>query len=261
MIICKTMNTKVFYQDNNAIILCGDMLLDKRIPDNHIDLIVTSPPYNLSKEYSSSNDNLDYEEYLAFTKNWLNKCCKYAKPDGRLCLNIPLDTSKGKIRSTGSDITHIAKETGWNYKTSIIWNKNTVTGSNAKGSYASASSPNIIAPVELIVVFYKNQWKKQNKGCSDITKQEFTNWTKGIWSFNGESSKAIGHPAPFPVELPKRCIKLLSYKDDIILDPFMGSGTTLIAANSLGRKAYGIDISREYCELAMGRLLKCPQIK
>lgn len=255
------MNTKVFYQDYNAVILCGDILKDKRIPLNHIDLIVTSPPYNLGKDYLNANDNLEYVDYLAFTEQWLRKCLSLSKPDGRLCLNIPIDTGKGQIRSTGSDITQIAKKSGWNYRTSIVWNKNNITGSNARGSFASASSPNIIAPVELIIVFYKEQWKKQRNGVSDITNQEFISWTKGIWCFSGESKKAVGHPAPFPVELPKRCIKLLSYRNDIILDPFMGSGTTLVAANSLGRKAFGVEISREYCELAMGRLLKMPSGK
>ena len=120
----------------------------------------------------------------------------------------------------------------------------------------SASSPHIIAPAELIVVMYKDRWKKTYKGKSDISKDEFLEWTNGVWTFSGESKKKIGHPAPFPVELPKRCIKLFSYKGDVVLDPFAGSGTTLLAANMLGRKVFGIEISREYCELAMKRILK-----
>lgn len=120
----------------------------------------------------------------------------------------------------------------------------------------SASSPHIIAPAELIVVMYKEQWKKSFKGKSDTTKDEFVEWTNGMWTFSGESKNKIGHPAPFPVELPKRCIKLFSYVGDIVLDPFMGSGTTIVASKMLGRKSMGIEISREFCELAFHRVLK-----
>lgn len=250
------MNTKFFFRDSITAIICADMLKVDLIPNNHIDLIITSPPYNLSKEYKDTNDNINYDDYLTFTENWLRKCYLLSKEDGRLCLNVPLDTGKGQIRSTGADITQIAKKVGWNYRTSIIWNKGAINGCNARGSIMSARAPHIIAPVELIIIMYKKQWRKINRGVSDITQNEFYEWTNGLWSFGGESQKKIGHPAPFPVELPKRCIKLLSYTDDIILDPFMGSGTTLVAANSLNRKSYGIEVSREYCELAMYRLLK-----
>lgn len=250
------MSTKLYYRDSKSAIICENMLFEDLIPQNHIDLIITSPPYNLSKEYYNCDDELNYDEYLQFTEQWLKKSLSLAKDDGRLCLNIPLDTGRGQIRCTGPDIIEIAKKVGWKYRSGIIWNKGTVSGSHARGSIMSARSPHIIAPVELIIVMYKNRWRKDRVGTSDVTQEEFFNWTNGLWTFHGENKKEIGHPAPFPVELPKRCIKLFSYTDDIILDPFMGSGTTLIAANMLGRKAYGIDISREYCELAMNRLLK-----
>ncbi len=250
------MGTKIFYIDDNAVILNGDMLEDCKIPNNHIDLIITSPPYNVNKNYGIANDNLSYEDYLTFTEKWLNKCFELSKSDGRLCMNIPLDTSKGEKRSLGADITYIAKKVGWKYRTTIIWNEGNISNPSARGSFANASSPNVISPVELIVVMYKTTWKKKHKGVSDITKDEFIEWTNGIWSFPGESSKKIGHPAPFPLELPMRCIKLFGYKDDVILDPFMGSGTTLVAANMCGRKSFGIELSRDYCILAMNRLLK-----
>ena len=120
----------------------------------------------------------------------------------------------------------------------------------------SATAPHVIAPVELIVVLYKGEWKKKSGSLkSTITAQEFKEWTNGIWTFNGESKRKIGHPAPFPVELPYRCIKLFSYEDDIVLDPFAGSGTTLIAAMRTNRKSIGVDIEEQYCELAKNRVL------
>ena len=250
------MGTKIFYKDENSVILYGDTLQDTKIPNNHIDLIVTSPPYNVNKNYGNADDNLDYDEYLKFTYAWLKKCFELAKPDGRLCMNIPIDTGKGTQRSLGADITCIAKEVGWNYRTTIVWNEGNISKSSARGSFMSASSPHVISPAELIVVMYKEQWKKSGKGKSDTTKEEFVEWTNGVWSFSGESKKKIGHPAPFPVELPKRCIKLFSYVGDIVLDPFMGSGTTLVAAKMLNRKSMGIEISREFCELAFKRILK-----
>ena len=121
----------------------------------------------------------------------------------------------------------------------------------------SASAPYVIAPVELITIFYKNTWKKTSGSKqSDITRDEFMAWTNGLWTFNGESKKRVGHPAPFPLELPKRCIKMFSYVGDTVLDPFMGSGTTLIAAGQLGRKGIGVDVDKGYCKLAQARIEK-----
>lgn len=250
------MDTKIFYKDENAVMLKGDMLNDKRIPDNYVDLIVTSPPYNIGKNYGETNDNLEYDDYIEFSYNWLRKCYGWAKEDGRLCMNIPIDTGKGVQRSLGADITCIAKDVGWNYRATIVWNEGNISKSSARGSFMSASSPHVISPVELIVVMYKKQWKKTYRGKSDTSKDEFIEWTNGIWTFPGESKKRIGHPAPFPAELPKRCIKLFSYVDDVVLDPFMGSGTTLIAAKMLNRKSIGIEMSRDFCELAFRRILK-----
>ena len=121
----------------------------------------------------------------------------------------------------------------------------------------SASCPYVIAPVELIVLLYKDSWKKTSGSRkSDITKAEFVSWTKGVWKFSGESKRKIGHPAPFPVELPRRCIKLFSFVGDTVLDPFMGSGSTVIAAKQNSRNGIGIDMEMDYCQLAMERILR-----
>ncbi|MGP1437686.1 MAG: DNA-methyltransferase [Treponema sp.] len=129
------------------------------------------------------------------------------------------------------------------------------------GSWKSASAPVVIAPVELIVVLYKEEWKKTNGSkISDITDVEFKEWTNGVWNFNGESKKRIGHPAPFPKELPYRCIKLFSYVDDTVFDPFAGSGTTLIVAKNTKRCGVGVEIDEEYCKLAKTRILEDAKI-
>ena len=169
--------------------------------------------------------------------------------------NIPLDKNKGGQRSVGADITKIAKDIGWKYHSTIIWNEGNISRRTAWGSWLSASAPYVIAPVEVIVVLYKKHWKKLSYGKSDIAKKEFLDWTNGVWTFTGESKTKIGHPAPFPVELPRRCIKLFSYTKDIILDPFLGSGSTLIACLENKRKGIGVDIDEHYCDLAKKRIL------
>jgi len=120
-----------------------------------------------------------------------------------------------------------------------------------------ASAPYVIAPVELILILYKDQWKKtRGSKISDMSKKEFMEWTNGVWTFNGEKKSKIGHPAPFPRELPYRAIKLFSFQNDVVFDPFVGSGTTLIEASNNKRIGIGVDIDINYCELAKKRILK-----
>ena len=156
----------------------------------------------------------------------------------------------------GADITNIAKQVGFKYHSTIIWNEGNISKSSAWGSWMSASSPYVIAPVELIVLLYKDSWKKTSGSkINDIEREEFMSWTNGVWTFNGESKRKIGHPAPFPVELPRRCIKLFSFVGDTVLDPFMGSGSTIVAAKLNNRIGIGIDFESEYCQLAKNRIL------
>lgn len=248
------MRGKLYYSAKQVKIYHGDILTLKNIKANSVDLIVTSPPYNLDIQYKGYRDNKSYNDYLRLCESWFTHLLKLTKTDGRFCLNIPLDKSKGGYQSVGADLTVLAKKVGWNYKTTIIWNEGNISKGSAWGSWLSASAPHVIAPVELIVVFYKDQWKKTTKGNSDITPEEFKEWTRGIWTFRGESKQKIGHPAPFPVELPYRCIKLFSYVGDTVLDPFMGSGSSVIAAKKANRIGIGVDIEKQYCELAKKRL-------
>ncbi len=251
----------VFFEgmEGKIKIIHDDFLTTNLIEENSVDLIVTSPPYNVDIHYNSFQDDIPYEKYLEFTEKWLSKAYSLAKPDGRLCLNVPLDKSKGRreagFQSVYADIVSIAKKVGWKYFSTIIWNEGNISRRTAWGSWLSASAPYVIAPVEVIIVLYKERWQKLERGESDITRDEFMEWTNGLWTFSGESKKRVGHPAPFPVELPKRCIKLFSFVGDTVLDPFLGSGSTLIACALLNRKGIGVEIDEKYCELARKRML------
>lgn len=245
----------MIFEIKNIKIIDEDFLTTKSIRRASIDLIITSPPYNLDIKYGSHNDKQSYSDYLKFSRRWIKKCYSLAKDDCRFCLNIPLDKNKNGQQSVGADITTIAKEVGWKYHSTIIWNEGNISRRTAWGSWLSASAPYVIAPVELIVVLYKKYWKKiSGSHKSNINKEEFMEWTNGLWTFTGESKKRIGHPTPFPRELPKRCIKLFSYVGDTVLDPFMGSGTTIIEASVNNRKAIGVEIDKGYCKLTKRRL-------
>ena len=248
---------KIFKSDR-LLIINDSVFETEEIKPGSIDLIVTSPPYNVDIKYNSHDDQISYEKYLEFSENWMRRCYQWLKDDGRFCLNIPLDKNKGGQQSVGADLTTIAKNiVKFKYHSTIIWNEGNISRRTAWGSWQSASAPYVIAPVELIIVFYKKKWKKTSGSLeSTINKKNFMDWTNGLWTFSGESKKKIGHPAPFPVQLPERCIQLFSYKDDTVLDPFLGSGTTLIAALQNDRKGIGIDIDKHYCEIAIERLKK-----
>lgn len=249
------MDKKILYENDRLLIVNESVFETNAIKPKSIDLIVTSPPYNVNIKYNSHDDQLTYEDYKKFSKKWMRRCYNWLKDDGRFCLNIPLDKNKGGQQSVGADLTTIAKKLKFKYHSTIIWNEGNISRRTAWGSFKSASAPYIIAPVELIVVFYKKEWKKTSGSKeSTIVKKDFMDWTNGLWTFSGESKKKIGHPAPFPIELPKRCIQLFSYRHDTVLDPFLGSGSTLIAAYLNDRKGIGIEIDTHYCEIAIKRL-------
>jgi site-specific DNA-methyltransferase (adenine-specific) len=245
----------IYYENEKVTLYHDDVLTIQTIQNESIDLIVTSPPYNVDMGYNSHDDKTPYEDYLEFSKTWLERCFNWLKPDGRLCLNVPLDKNKGGQQSVGADFTTIAKSIGYQYHSTIIWNEGNISRRTAWGSWLSASAPFVIAPVELIIVLYKKDWKKTSGSkVSDVSRDDFMNWTNGLWTFNGESAKRIGHPAPFPLELPYRCIKLFSYVGDTVLDPFAGSGTTLVSCLHTNRKGIGIELDKDYSALATKRI-------
>ncbi len=204
---------------------------------NFAHLIITSPPYNIGIDYGVYDDNKTYKEYLEFSRQWLAKCYEILKDNGRICINIPIDTGKSGKRSIASDITILAKRAGFKYKGTIIWNKQ-----NTKNKFAMAFSKNI----EVILIFYKKDWIP--------VKKEFSEYVNEIWQFAGESPKRVNHPAAFSVELPRRLVKMLSEEGDLVFDPFLGSGTTMVSAKALRRKGIGFEIDRKYFLNACARI-------
>ena len=239
--------------DRRHRLLYGDATQRSMLAADSVDLIVTSPPYNVGKLYSGSenDDALDYREYLQFSRKWLANCFYWSRDTGRMCVNVSIDKNKHGKQPLAADITTLAMQVGWCYHATILWNEGNISRRTAWGSWKSASAPHVIAPVEVIIVLYKSAWKRQHQGKSDISGEDFKNWVLGIWDFSGESAKRIGHEAPFPRELPKRCIKLFSFVDDTVLDPFCGSGTTMIETINNKRIAYGIELEEKYCNLTL----------
>lgn len=227
------------------------------IPDNSVHLVITSPPYNVAKEYDK---NLTLEEYFNFLYKVFKECYRVLCDGGRICINVANVGRKPYISLT-KGIYEIMDKIGFLSRGEIIWNKAASAGtSTAWGSWCSASNPVLRDVHEYILIFSKNSFgrslskKEKEIKKSTITKEEFLEYTKSIWTFNTESAKKIGHPAPFPLELPNRLIKLYSFTNDIILDPFMGSGTTAISALINDRFYIGYEIEKKYIELAKKRI-------
>jgi site-specific DNA-methyltransferase (adenine-specific) len=255
----QTQKNLVYY--DNDIYLYNDDFLTIDLSDwiGKVNLVVTSPPYNVGIDYDIHHDTIDYSEYLHFTKQWLTKVYKLLQDDGRICINIPFNHNKNGNVPLLVDFVNITRDVGFQYKSTIIWSKNNISKRSTWGSWLSASAPMVIAHVEVILVMYKHQWKRKTTGKSTITKEEFVKWTNGMWTFGGEKKTKIGHPTPFPLELPTRCIKLFSYEGDVVLDPFVGSGTTLISCKNNKRIGVGVEISKEYCEITISRLVSTQQ--
>lgn len=235
----------------NKIIL-GSAENMKELPNNSIHLMITSPPYNVSKEY---DDDLSLKEYLTLLENSFKETYRVLVNGGRACINVANLGRKPYI-PLSDYISTMMIDLGFNMRGEIIWNKAaSASPSTAWGSWQSAANPILRDIHEYILVFSKGDYKRERQQKENtITKEQFMEWTKSIWTMNAESARRIGHPAPFPEELPNRLIQLYSFKGDIILDPFMGSGTTALSAIKADRKYVGYDISEEYIALAEKRL-------
>lgn len=234
-------------------IFCKSSEKMEELPDNSVHLMVTSPPYNVGKEY---DDDLTLKEYLDFLSNVWREVYRVLVPGGRVCLNIANLGRKPYI-PLHSFIIKDMLDIGYFMRGEIIWNKSSsASPSTAWGSWQSATNPTLRDVHEYILVFSKTSFTRKNdlEKKSTITRDEFLEFTKSVWTFGAESAKKIGHPAPFPVELPLRCIKLYTFENDVVLDPFMGSGTTAIAALQTNRHFVGYDIDQEYIDIANKRI-------
>ena len=219
--------------------------------DNCVSLTVTSPPYNIGKD---SDLELNDEEYWKMINKVFSETYRVTKSGGRLVVNVANLGRKPYIPFS-KYFTEALNEIGFIMRGEIIWQKSKGANANfAWGSWLSASNPVIRDIHEYCLVFSKDSMKNSSGGKSTIEKDEFMESTLSIWNITPEKAKKIGHPAPFPVELPKKFINLYSFEDDLILDTFIGSGTTAVASKLLKRKYVGYEINKNYIEIANNRL-------
>ncbi|HEY1298117.1 MAG TPA: DUF5131 family protein [Chloroflexota bacterium] len=219
------------------------------------DLFVTSPPYGIGLE-GSDHAEATWSMYLTDARRWAAAMYSSARPEhGRLCLNIPLDRSRGSREPVYADWLQLLREAGWRYESTIVWKEGNVSNHQARGSVASPNAPHAVAPVEMILVMYRGQWNRgEPQRASDIRELDWVDWLSSTWTFAGEHRYRVGHMAPYPEELPRRLIQLFSFPGDLVSDPFVGSGTTAIAALKLGRRFCGSDVDAQCVALARARV-------
>ena len=238
--------------ENINRIYCKSSERMDELPDNSVHLMVTSPPYNVTKEY---DNNLSLLEYLQFLTRVWKETYRVLVPGGRACINVANLGRKPYIPLHGSIIRDM-QDIGYLMRGEIIWNKaSSSSPSTAWGTWLSASNPVLRDIHEYILIFSKDSFSRKRGGReATIKKEEFLEWTKSVWTFPAVSAKQIGHPAPFPEELPHRLIQLYTFKHDVVLDPFAGSGTACLAAVKDLRRYVGYDTDPEYVKLAEKRL-------
>ena len=235
-------------------IICGDVIeAMAEIPENTVHLAITSPPYNLSISYDICKDDLAYEEYLDWTKKVWVETKRVLVSGGRFALNIA-PTSIKNFRPIHHDFANQLREIGMIFRTEIVWYKQTMKRRTAWGSWKSPANPHIVPSWEYILVFSKDSWMMESDSKdADITADEFMRFSDGFWYIPPESQRR-GHPTPFPEELIYRIIKFYTYKGNMVLDMFGGTGTVAVVAQKTGRHFINIDISPKYCEIAKQRL-------
>jgi site-specific DNA-methyltransferase (adenine-specific) len=251
-----------------------------KMPENSIDLVVTSPPYNVGIDYDAHDDRMSMDSYWQFTKDWLTQALRVLKSDGRIAINIPYEVN---VQERGGRILFMAefwgvmKEVGFNFYGLVDLDENSPHRSKttAWGSWMSPSSPYIYNPKECVILAYKKdrikkvkgepQWKsemvdmEQEDGTvktkavyQDEDKKEFMSLVYGQWEYFADTRQQT--KATFSMDIPMRAIKILTYRNDIVLDPFAGSGTSLCAAEIADRQWVGIELSEKYCEVARKRV-------
>ena len=227
----------------------------KELPDCSVHLMVTSPPYNVGKDY---DEDLSLEEYLAFLRRVWKETYRVLVSGGRACINVANVGRKPYI-PLHAFIMRDMIELGFLMRGEIIWNKAaSASTSTAWGSWQSATNPTLRDTHEYILVFSKGGFRrdKVDGRQNTIPREDFLEFTKSVWSFPSESARKLGHPAPFPVELPYRLIQLYTFSNEVVLDPFMGSGQTGLAALKADRRFVGYEVNEKYCLLSRERLTK-----
>ena len=222
------------------------------IPSSSVHLMVTSPPYNVGKDY---DEDLDIDEYLNILCGVFSETYRLLVNGGRACINIA-NVGRKPYVPYHSLIIQSMLDIGFNMRGEAIWDKGSGAGaSTAWGSWRSASNPTLRDTHEYILIFSKGKFGRNKEGrSSTITRDEFLEYTKSVWTFKPESARRVGHPAPFPVELPYRCIQLYTFENDVVFDPFCGSGSTGVAAVQSSRRYLLVDSSSEYVDIAKGRI-------
>ena len=236
-----------------------------KLKDNTVDLCVTSPPYNVGIEYDSWDDTLPIDKYYQFAKDWLSEVYRVLKPDGRIAVNIPYEinakkSGDGRIFLVG-EYQRLMKEIGYGFAGLIDLSEDQPhrVKLTAWGSWLSPSAPYIYNPKECIILGYKDVWVKEVKGKSYFeetpeSKKEFQDLVYAQWKYRAETRKLT--EANFSLDIPDKALKILSYENDLVLDPFMGSGTTAISCVNLNRRYIGFEISKNYCTVANNRINK-----
>ena len=226
-----------------------------------INVILNSPPYNVGISYENHVDTMNYNEYLQWSEQWIKKCYNLQPDDGRIIINIPFTTTPIHIKKKRgddsinfpmvSDMTNICRKIGYKYYRTIVWKK---LGSSKTcwGSWKSARCPQIIDPSEGLIIFYKKQWRRSTKGTSTISTKQFLTYIKNVWEIMPVTRSK--HPAAYPLALANAIVQMFSYKEDLIMDNFLGSGTSGESAVRLGRNFIGIEKSAEYFQMAKERI-------
>lgn len=239
--------------------LCGDCCkIIPTLPDNYIDMVITAPPYDINLEdHGQYHSPKDHKKFIAWLRRIFNKIYPKMKKGGRIAI-VMGDGANGRL-PTHADIIKFmsSKPNPFLHMSTIVWNKENSSNRTAWGSYGSPVEPSLPTPFEYILVFAKETFRLQTKGETDLMNQEFVDWSLALWTLPRQEyslcSRIIKngiHPSPFPAEIPRRLIKMFSWIDAVVLDPFNGIGTTAIECKKASRNYIGIDINEKYCATA-----------
>ena len=250
-------------------IICGDSRSMPAVADNSVALVVTSPPYFAGKQYEVEFERdgvpSSYVEYLELLTDVFAECTRVLEPGGRIAVNVA-NLGRKPFRSLSADVTAILQDRlGLLLRGEIVWRKaDGASGNCAWGSFRQATNPVLRDTTERVIIAGRGRFDRAPNGptrarmglpsVSDVSADEFMAATLDVWDIAPESARRVGHPAPFPVELPERLIRLYTYRNDLVLDPFLGAGSTLVAAARNGRRYVGYDTDAAYCELAHRRV-------